>query len=163
MNWYAVQTKPNRENSAVVHLHRQGFEVWLPTIERRVRHARRLRLVRKPFFPGYLFVKMDLSKARWRLINSTIGVSRIVCFGKEPSRVSPQFINGLEEMLKSDAAAMVNDGLEIDQDVEILSGPMAGLFARLINLNSATRVTVMLRLLGNEVRASIARDTVISA
>ena len=66
MNWYAVQTLPNRENLAVSHLERQGFDVWLPRIERIIRHARQTKRVWRPLFPGYLFINLDLEKARWR-------------------------------------------------------------------------------------------------
>ena len=31
----------NRENLALAHLERQGFDVWLPHIKRIIRHARR--------------------------------------------------------------------------------------------------------------------------
>ena len=61
MNWYAVQTLPNRENLAVSHLERQGFYVWLPRIKRVIRHARQTKCVRRPLFPGYLFIKLDLT------------------------------------------------------------------------------------------------------
>ena len=49
-----MQTQPNREDLAVVHLERQGFDVWLPRIERIIRHARQAKSVRRPLFPGYL-------------------------------------------------------------------------------------------------------------
>ena len=52
MNWYAVQTQPNRENLAVLYLERQGFDVWLPCCERIVRHARQIKRVRRPLFQG---------------------------------------------------------------------------------------------------------------
>ena len=87
MNWYAVQTQPNRENLAVTHLERQGFDVWLPRIERIIRHARQAKRVRRPLFPGYLFINLDLETARWRTINGTVGVKNIVKCGHTPSVV----------------------------------------------------------------------------
>ena len=62
MNWYAVQTQPNRENVAVANLERQGFDVWMPLCERIIRHARQARRVRRPLFPGYLFINLDISE-----------------------------------------------------------------------------------------------------
>ena len=84
MNWYAVQTQPNRENLALAHLERQGFDVWLPHIERIIRHARQVKSVRRPLFPGSIH-QLDLEKARWRAINSTVGVKNIVSCGRKPS------------------------------------------------------------------------------
>ena len=55
MDWYAVQTQPNRENLAVSDLERQGFDVWLPRIERIIRHARQIRRVKRPLFRSYCY------------------------------------------------------------------------------------------------------------
>ena len=88
MNWYAVQTQPNRENLALAHLERQGFDVWLPHIKRIIRHARRDKSVRRPLFQGYLFINLDLEKVRWRAINGTVGVSHIVSFGQSNLQLS---------------------------------------------------------------------------
>ena len=96
MDWYAVQTQPNRENLAVSNLERQGFDVWLPRIERIIRHARQIRRVKRPLFPGYLFINLDLETARWRAINGTVGVSHIVSFGQSPSVVDSAFMTALK-------------------------------------------------------------------
>ena len=68
MNWYVVQTQPNRENLAVVNLERQAL-VWLPCYERLVRHARQAcsssivsRVFIHQFYP---------ETARWRSVNGT--------------------------------------------------------------------------------------------
>ena len=55
--------------------------MWLPRIERIIRHARQIRRVKRPLFPGYLFINLDLETARWRAINGTVGVSHIVASG----------------------------------------------------------------------------------
>ncbi len=74
VRWYAVRTQPNQEARAEHQLQRQGFATFLPRIGKSVRHARKLRQVRAPLFPGYLFVQLDLTRDRWRAVNSTYGV-----------------------------------------------------------------------------------------
>ena len=85
--WYVVQTQANAERKAAFHLERQGFAVYLPQYLRRWRHARRTELRPAPFFPRYLFVALDLSRDRWRSVNGTFGVSRLVMEGERPQPV----------------------------------------------------------------------------
>jgi transcriptional antiterminator RfaH len=156
MNWYAVQTQPNRENMAVAHLQRQGFDVWLPCCERIVRHSRQVKRVRRPLFPGYLFINLDLETARWRAINGTTGVQNIVCFGKQPSAVDFEFITALKASESLDGFIETgNDNLKLGQEVEILSGPMAGQIGKLLSLDAGSRATILLQMLGHFVRGQI--------
>ena len=85
--WYVVQTQVNGEARAAQHLQRQGFDVYLPRYLKRRRHARKLDFVAKPLFPRYMFVAFDIATQRWRSIQSTFGVSRLVCNGDDPAVV----------------------------------------------------------------------------
>ena len=162
MNWYAVQTQLNRENLAVSHLERQGFDVWLPRIERIIRHARQTRRVRRPLFPGYLFINLDLETARWRSINGTVGVSQIVSFGQVPSVVDAAFVTALKATENMDGLVEADHyDLKLGQDVEILSGPMVGKIGKLLRLDPGNRVTVLLQMLGHFVHGQIGRDAVV--
>jgi len=87
-SWYVVQTHPHAEANAAAHLERQGYSVYLPRYHKRRRHARRIEFVTAPLFPSYLFVMIDMFAQRWRSIQSTIGVSRLVCSGEEPAVLS---------------------------------------------------------------------------
>jgi transcriptional antiterminator RfaH len=162
MNWYVVQTQPNRENLAVSHLERQGFDVWLPRIERIISHARQTKRVRRPLFPGYLFINLDLRTARWRAINGTVGVNHIVSLGQAPSVVDSAFMTALKMTENMDGLVEVDhDDLKLGQDVEILSGPMAGKVGKLLRLDPGNRVTVLLQMLGHFVHGKIGRDAVV--
>jgi len=162
MNWYAVQTQPNRETLAVVHLERQGFNVWLPRIERIIKHARQAKSVRRPLFPGYLFINLDLETVRWRAINGTVGVSHIVSLGQLPSVVDSAFMTALMATENIDGLVEPDhDDLKLGQDVEILSGPLAGQIGKLLSLSAGNRVTVLLQMLGHVVRGQIGRKAVV--
>jgi transcriptional antiterminator RfaH len=152
--WYVVQTQPHSEPKAVWHLERQGFGTYLPRYEKRRRHARRIDTVAAPLFPRYLFVQIDLATQRWRSIQSTIGVSRLVCNGEDPAALADGVVDGLRR--REDARGFV--GLEprprfaIGEQVRIVDG----LFARCLGLFDGVadrdRVAVLLDLLGRKVR-----------
>src|SRR5437899_3222650 len=75
--WFLVRTRPKCEQKAEMNLSAQGFRAYLPQIRKTIRHARKLRTVRAPLFPGYLFVVLDLERDRWLSVRSTIGVAHL--------------------------------------------------------------------------------------
>ncbi len=160
--WYVVQTRPRDESTALFHLERQGFEGYLPRFLKRRRHARRVDLKPEPLFPGYLFVAVDLAAARWRSIQGTVGVSRLVCNGENPAPLPQGIVEEIQER--------EGDGGWIDlhpektmqkgEKVEISEGPFAELLGVFEGLDSKERVIVLLNLLGREVRARVPSDWV---
>src|SRR5258705_8750848 len=94
--WYVVQTQINAEMKAAHNLLRQGFEIYLPRYLRRRSHARKIEKVAAPLFPRYLFVRIDMATQRWRSIQSTFGVSRLVCNGPDPAPIAQQILSSLK-------------------------------------------------------------------
>src|SRR5882762_10137474 len=90
--WYVVQTHVHSENKAAAHLLRQGYDVYLPRYLKRRRHARRVENVPAPLFPRYLFVGFDAMTARWHSIQSTQGVSGLVCNNNAPAVLSANVV-----------------------------------------------------------------------
>lgn len=85
LRWYVAQTRARQERLALMNLEAQKFEVFLPQILKTTRHARRHRLVKSAVFPGYLFVRLDPDQHRWRSVNGTIGVSRLLTANERPT------------------------------------------------------------------------------
>jgi transcriptional antiterminator RfaH len=154
--WYLVHTRPNNERKAELNLEAQGFATFLPQIERTIRHARRLATVRRPLFPRYLFVRLDIGRDPWLSVNSTIGVSRL--FTQEGRPVAVPF--GVVENLlaHSDAGLTRLDcSFAEGQRVRILSGPLADFTATVVRLDARRRVDVLLEIMGATVPVSIDR------
>jgi transcriptional antiterminator RfaH len=155
--WYVVHTQPNNELKAVHHLQRQGFEVYLPKFLKRRKHARRTDWIATPLFQRYLFVKIDLEKARWRAIRSTIGVSALVCQGDAPAPLPAMIID--EIRAREDEAGMVSlNGSEQfckGQKVQIVSGAFCDQVGLFEFTSSEERAVVLLQLLGRQVRAQV--------
>lgn len=149
--WYVVATQPGRESVAVLHLEKQGFAVWLPQQVRVVRHARRRYEKRVPFFPGYMFVSLDIARDRWRSVNGTLGVRSLIMQGERPVPCPPGLVEGLQALTNEDgtfnAAATVAPG----DRVRIVSGPFTELVGTLVELDGPRRARILLGLLQGEV------------
>ena len=93
--WIAVATHANAERQAVQNLKHQGYECYCPYTRVLRRHARRSETVHRPFFPGYLFVRLDLNRDQWRPIIYSRGVRSLVRFGDELGIVPDGVVEGL--------------------------------------------------------------------
>src|SRR3954468_22214710 len=93
--WYCIHTQPRREAVAAMHLAAQEFTIFLPEYVKTVRHARKLRTVKAALFPRYLFVRLDPDRGRWRSVNGTPGVTRLITAYERPAPVP----HGVVEML----------------------------------------------------------------
>lgn len=152
--WYVVHTQPRGETRAAMHLAQQGFDVYLPRYMKRRRHARRVEMVAAPLFPRYLFVALDTGLQRWRAVQSTMGVSYLVCNGDEPTALSPEIIQQIKARENEHGLICLDVQPRFTQGdkVRVLDGALAaclGLFEENADRN---RVSILLDLLGRKVR-----------
>ena len=151
MNWYAVQTQPNRENLAVSHLKRQGFDVWLPLIERIIRHARQTKRVRRPLFPGYLFIEADLEHQDLSVIRSTLGCIAFLRHGVRPALVPNQVMASIKEAEDVlHGRFEINQGFTRGSKYELMEQGFNGHTATFLALDGKDRARVLVTLLNSE-------------
>ncbi len=163
--WYAVQTQPRNERLAFSHLSRQGFHGFLPEYLKRRSHARKVDWVPSPLFPGYLFVNLDIGAERWRAINGTVGVQRIVCQGDEPAAVPDVVIKEIKERRGNDGMVLMPKAPRFvkGQTVQIISGLFCDQSGIFDCESGKERVFVLLNLLGREVRVRVSGGTLAEA
>ena len=155
--WYAVHCHPRGEDKAAFHLRQQGYEVYLPRYQKRRRHARKVDWVAAPLFPRYLFVAFDITRNRWWPINSTVGVSHIVCTDRLPMEVPHQVITEIRN--REDVQGLVNltstCAFRPGDKVQVRSGPFDEHIGMFENIDDKHRVTLLLDLMGRQVRVRV--------
>lgn len=153
--WYVAQTQAQAETKACANLARQGFEVYLPRYPRTVRHARRVNIVRAPLFPSYIFVRIDLTAQRWRVINSTIGIKRLVGHEGAPAQIATDVIETLKQHEMADGFSSVispASRLKTGDAVRILKGAFDSCCGIFQARTDSERVEILLDLLGRKVK-----------
>ncbi|MGH6950109.1 MAG: transcription termination/antitermination protein NusG [Vitreimonas sp.] len=155
--WYAVHTKLGSEESAAVHLDRQGFEVFLPRSLRTTRRARRITTAAAAFFPGYLFVRLDLEVQRWRSIDGTFGVRGLIKAHDRPLAVPESVIDALLAVTGEEGVLDLASGIAPGARVRVIGGPFADQLAIVDRMSGAERVRVLLSLMNRPVPLEIGR------
>jgi transcriptional antiterminator RfaH len=152
--WYALRSKPVKEASAAALLARAGLDVYLPQLRVHKQHGKPASV--EPFFPGYLFARLDASRGEIRLANYTHGVLHVVGFGNEPTPVPDSIIDALRMRLtpRSELGGVTN--YQRGDRLMITSGPLKDVEAIFDAKLSATgRVRVLIQMLSNQCRAEV--------
>ncbi|MDB5453918.1 MAG: transcription antiterminator NusG [Caulobacteraceae bacterium] len=149
--WYVVQTQTHREHLAAEHLARQGYGVFFPRQRRMARHARRLTERLVGYFPGYLFVSLDLRADRWRSVNGTIGVRGLIMGADRPAAAPAGLVEALQGQADARGCLAPPPAYGPGDRVRLLSGPFADLVGTLDRLEGLARVRILIELVNGVV------------
>jgi transcriptional antiterminator RfaH len=162
LRWYVAQTHAHAENKAAEHLVRQGYLVYLPRYRKRRRHARRVDEVAAPLFPRYLFIAANVAAQRWRAIQSTVGIARLVCNGDAPAAVGGDVVDALRAREDERGLIRLNTtpAFVPGDSIRILDGAFAACLGLFECMTDGERVAILLDLLGRKVRVILNVDCV---
>lgn len=153
-DWFLAQLKPNGLSLALRNLARQGFVTFVPLERRTIRRGGRFVTDDLPAFPGYVFVRFDRDAGRWRVINSTQGIARLVSFGTTPAPVPAELMAALiaRYAAPEDSAQIA---LAEGQEVVLREGPFADFIGRIDTITPDQRVFVLIDLMGRVTRMAV--------
>lgn len=160
--WGVVHAHLHREHVAIEHLARQEFETYCPMIMRQVRHARRTRDVLRPLFPGYLFVRIDPDRRRWRSILSTRGVRALMRCGERPGFVEDAFVGCLKAREHNGVIVRPAAPYRVGQQIHICSGAFSGLVATIVEMPEKERLVVLMNLLSHSIKVHVGTARVLA-
>jgi transcription antitermination factor NusG len=158
--WYVAMTLPRKERLAAINLDNQDFRSFLPLQLVTRRHARQFKTERAPVFARYIFVILNTDSQRWRSVNGTLGIARLIADGERPLAVAPGIVETLILSSDEQGALIFQPDFAVGDSVRLLAGPFAQTLGVLERLDGAGRVRLMLSLIGGSVKVSAPRDIV---
>jgi len=148
--WYAVHTKPRKEQQVRISLESRGIETYLPAL-RVVCNRRSQRVRYEPFFARYLFAHLNLLRVPLSSVNWSPGVDRVVSFGGQPAVVRDELIQWLKDRLAQSETSEYHKGLPLrpNDRLRVTTGPLKGMEAIFDRrLSAEDRARVFIDLLG---------------
>jgi transcription antitermination factor NusG len=149
-HWYTLRSKPRKEEVLWKQLRSQDFEVFFPRLEVQPINPRARKL--KPYFPGYMFIHVDLDEvgiSTFQWMPHAIG---LVAFDGVPATVPENLVHAIIKKVEQIAAAggEVFDGLKPGDQVRISDGVFAGYEAIFdTRLPGSERVRVLIQMLSD--------------
>ncbi|MCC7208725.1 MAG: hypothetical protein IT323_15565 [Anaerolineae bacterium] len=156
VRWYTLRTKPHKERQVHGQLEANDVETYFPTITVTPVNPRASRI--RPYFPNYMFVRVDLEAVRFSVLQWLPGAVGLVEFGGVPAHIPDNFIHELRRRI---AALEAMGGLTFGElkkgdVVKITKGPFAGYEAIFdMRLSGTERVRLLLDVLGRLVNTTV--------
>lgn len=146
--WYALQSKPNKEDALFDQLQSRGIDVFYPRIRVNPVNPRAKKV--KAYFPGYMFIFADINEVGISTFQWMPFARGMVTFDQEPATVPDPLIQAIRKRVEEVNAAggEVFAGLHKGDTVMIQDGPFAGYEAIFdVRLPGSERVRVLIKLL----------------
>jgi transcriptional antiterminator RfaH len=155
--WYAFQSKARKEQLLCEQLHMLQIDSFFPSIRVQTVNPRARKI--KPYFPGYVFGRVNLEQVGRSILDWIPGAIGIVKFGGEPAAVSDQLIDALQRHLQklNVSQSEVSMKFQPGEVIAIQGGPFAGYEAIFdTRLPGRDRVEVLLKILqGSQIRVEL--------
>ena len=148
--WYVLRSKPGKEGFLTRQLETRQVEVFYPWLRAYPVNPRARKI--KPYFPGYLFVHLDLQQPLPVHLEHLPGAVNLVNFGGEIAHVPDAIITAIRNKVDQANLERTNQltGFKPGDPVRIYTGLFEGYEGILdTTLAGSERVTVLLKLLQN--------------
>jgi transcription antitermination factor NusG len=148
IDWYVLRAKPNKEDFLWAELISRDIETFYPLIPVRTVNPRARKV--RSYFPGYLFVHIDLEQNMTFDFRWLPGSTGLVSFDSKPANVPDNLIQAIRKQVDRINAVGGEglDGLKHGDDVVITDGPFKGYEAIFDSRGSGNeRVWVLLKML----------------
>lgn len=146
--WYVLQSKPQKENLVYDQLRLRELEAYYPCVRVKPVNPRARKI--KSYFPGYMFVHVDLDLVGLSSLQWVPGAIGLVQFGGEPAFIAESVIQAIRltvEKFNADGLDFCNS-LHPGDAVWIGEGPFSGYKAIFdARLPGNDRVRVLLEVL----------------
>jgi transcriptional antiterminator RfaH len=150
VEWYALHSKPHKEELLLDQLLIRKVETYYPRLRVKPVNPRSRSL--RPYFPGYLFVNVDMQQVGISSLAWIPGACRLVCFDGQPAAIAESLVMAIQKKVEAVNAAggELLESLKPGDQITIQTGPFAGyegLFD--VRLSGSDRVRVLLKLMQN--------------
>ena len=106
-NWFAIYVKSRHEKCVHAELQQKGIESSLPLMNVTRQWSDRRKKVEVPLFRGYVFVRIDISKEKFDVLQ-TDGVVKFVTFNNVTVPIPEDQMYWLQQMIASDLYYLKN-------------------------------------------------------
>lgn len=146
LRWYVVNSHPQKEMILYQLLAAHEFQVYYPYLKVKPVNPRCKNI--RPFFPGYLFIKVDISRIGDSLLRWMPHSHGLVCFDGVPAPVPDDLIYGIQCKVDAHNTKFAPGKFQHGEQVKVVSGVFNGYDAIFdTSLPGSERVRVLLKML----------------
>lgn len=158
LRYYVIRVRTGEINVAAQNLKAQGFVSYCPMVS-----CPRLSAP-VPMFAGYMFVKFDITKNKWRAISNTKGVISLLTATENRCSPLPKgFVEALRKRQRKGVipplvAERIIRGYTVGEQVQVTTGALAGAVGACLAYDKSKGMMLM-ALLGSEIHVKLPTDS----
>lgn len=148
--WYALRSKPRKEDVLWRQIKAQDYEIFYPRIRVQPVNPRSKKV--RPYFPGYMFIRVDLEEVGKSTFNWMPHAIGLVSFGGEPAWVPDNLVHAVRKRVDeiNEAGGELFEGLQEGDEIRIKEGPFSGYEAIFdARIPGSERVRVLIQMLSD--------------
>jgi transcription antitermination factor NusG len=153
--WYAIQTRSRFEKSVATLLGAKEVEHYLPAFGEMHQWKDRKKLVERPAFPGYVFVRFKDGGAARLDILKIPGAVRILGKGDMIEPVPEHEIQSVRILLQSSGKCLSHPFVREGTRVRVRRGPLKDVEGILVRIKNYNRLVVSIELLSQAVATEV--------
>ncbi|HBR14624.1 MAG TPA: transcription termination/antitermination protein NusG [Candidatus Omnitrophica bacterium] len=133
--WYVVHTQTGSEEKAKAGLETKiattplkeyVSEIVVPTEQVSEIRGGKKRITERKFFPGYIIIKMEMSKESWALVKSIPGITGFIGTGRKPTSIPDHEVDAiLRRTVDTETKPTLKTVFDIGESIRIAQGPFA--------------------------------------
>lgn len=155
--WYALHTNSRAEKKVEERLKASLFEAFCPKIITPSRRRDRKVMLSLPLFPGYVFVKSDLSAIHHLSILKVSGAVTLVGGSQGPVPIPETNIASLK-IMENQPGLLTGTRFKPGDRVCVVAGPLAGVRGYFTRYGGCGRVVVEIEALGRFAAVEVDTD-----
>lgn len=125
--WYAIRVKSNFEFKVFEQLEELQYNVFLPTYAKTSLRKDRKKILNKPLFPGYIFIRCILEHKVKLAIYKVRGFHKFLEVSGRPVPIPDEEIKQIRIVVKSDLLVKSLKGLIAGDPIKVIQGPLIGI------------------------------------
>lgn len=141
--WYAVYVRSRHEKTIYHSLIEKKVETSLPLIKQFRQWSDRKKKVEVPLFRGYVFVKIDLTKDKFTVLE-TQGVVKFIGINGHPSVIDKNQMYWLNAIVDLSDTIQHEEEIPLGEKVKVVVGPFRGLEGKVIQRKNRTRLVIVI-------------------
>jgi transcription termination/antitermination protein NusG len=126
-SWYVLRVRSQTERLVQVGLHQKQFELLNPTYQALSIRKDRRKILTRPIFKGYMFIRTLLNPVRHLEILKTPGVVEILKSPSGPIPVPDDQVENVRLLEKHVGACFFETDFKVGDSVFVREGPLTGL------------------------------------
>ncbi len=158
LHWYALHTASNCEAKVANYLRAFDVEAFLPDYPSRRQWNDRVKTIRRPLFPGYLFCRLQ-NKLPSEAVCAP-GLAHIVSSAGVPVPIPEEEIESVRRLVDSGLVVCGSPMLKTGERVRMRSGPLKGLEGYLERIKNQFRLVISIELLSRSIATEVGWETI---